>query len=157
MSVELRVGDLFGQGDVQAIGHGVNVDGVMGAGVAAVFKKKFPESHEDYVLACDNGELNPGYVHVFQEGDVLTLNIASQDRPGSNADLHWVREGLQNACEVSLNHGLTSFAIPQIGCGIGGLKWEDVYEVAKSVSEEYGVVIVVVALNRDDFLPVEVD
>lgn len=39
-AVEYRIGDLFAQDDVDAIGHGVNCVGAMGAGIAVVFRRR---------------------------------------------------------------------------------------------------------------------
>ena len=44
----------------------VNCVGVMGAGVAATFKHKYPEMYKDYVSRCRRRELKPGSPYLWQ-------------------------------------------------------------------------------------------
>lgn len=144
MPVEIRQGDLFAQLDAQVIGHGVNVDGVMGAGIAVQFKKRWPEMFRQYKLQCVTANLHPGNVFLWDTGiycmdddPLLIANLASQNRPGPHARYDWLMWALiatLRACKVL---GLNSIALPQIGCGIGGLEWDIVLENITHVSEWY--------------------
>lgn len=143
-NVEYRVGDLLDQTDVGAIGHGVNLHGNMGSGIAVLFKKKFPKMHESYVQVCEESVLQFGSVMSYRENGTTVLNIATQVDPGANASLAGVEVGLVNAVRVCEGEGISSFAIPQIGAGIGGLNWNDVDAVIHKVAETTTVKIVVV-------------
>lgn len=120
-------GNVFEVG-APAIGHGVNVRGVMGAGVAVGFRNSFPEMHAEYQLRCATGELEPGEVFhwVEEESGLHIFNLASQDEPGPNARLEWLVASAGRALSIADEYGVPYIAIPQIGCGIGGLEWEDV-------------------------------
>lgn len=145
--VEYRVGDLFDQTDVDAIGHGVNLRGLMGSGIAKVFKQKFPDMHEEYVEWCADGTLSLGDAVLYEENGTRVLNLATQIEPGANASLAAVEVSLFNAVMEMERQGLSSFAIPQIGAGIGGLEWDDVNIVIQKVAATTDVQIVVVVLG----------
>jgi len=49
-------GDIFNS-DADVLVNSVNIKGVMGAGIAREFKKRFPEMYKDYVRACRRGEI----------------------------------------------------------------------------------------------------
>lgn len=156
MTVEYRKGDLFAQKDVDAIGHGVNLAGSMSGGIAVLFKEKFPEMHEDYVKQCYEQLLELGGVFSWFEptNGLHVFNIATQIDPGADASLAAVEVGLINAVREAERLEISSFAIPQIGCGIGGLIWDDesagqtmVKQIAEKVAATTDVKIVVVTFG----------
>jgi len=49
----------------------VNCVGVMGAGVALLFKNKFPDMFKDYSNACSKGIVIPGKPHVWLDNDMF--------------------------------------------------------------------------------------
>jgi O-acetyl-ADP-ribose deacetylase (regulator of RNase III) len=128
-----NVGDLF-TSTADAIGHGVNVDGLMGGGIAAVFRDRFPTMHGAYRALCDHGSLSPGQVMPWDDGSRWVYNIASQCRPGADARLDWLRSGVTAAVAHAEAIGLRSIALPRIGCGIGGLRWDDVLPALASAA-----------------------
>lgn len=130
-----QVGDLF-TSTQPALAHGVNVKGVMGAGIAVPFRKLFPEIFAPYFHACDTGILVPGSVLPIKSRGRLILNVASQDKPGPFARLEWLEDGLTSAIEALREEGLTGFAMPRIGAGIGGLEWDDVVEVLERLAAD---------------------
>lgn len=116
-----------------AIGHGVNCQGRMGAGIAVQFRTLFPEMYRQYKAVCDAGHLQPGDVFVFDTPNFTIYNIASQHLPGSNAQLDWLEDGLRASIMQAEDSGFDRIAIPQIGCGIGGLSVSDVVPLVKDV------------------------
>lgn len=133
----LKQGDVFTT-EAYYIGHGVNVDGVMGAGVAATVRDLFPATYDAYRRRCREG-LKPGSIHAYRENDKMILNLATQDRPGPNAQYYWVFEALLRAAKgistLPAKYGVHDkiIAIPQIGCGIGGLEWAGVEAIINAV------------------------
>lgn len=116
-------GDLFDQ-KVQALAHGVNCKGLMGAGIAKPFRDKFPLMYEEYVLMCKAGQLRPGSVFAhYAGGGRWVYNIASQNSPGPDARKEWLSAGLYSALIHARVYGVKEIAAPQIGCGIGGLDY----------------------------------
>jgi len=127
-----KTGNLF-TSDAPAIGHGVNVDGLMGAGIAVQFRTLFPEMYRQYAALCASGSLNPGEVFLYHSPNFIVYNIASQDRPGKNARLEWLEDGLRASVAHAEGMGLDRIALPQIGCGIGGLDLTDVRGLMQDV------------------------
>lgn len=120
-------GNLFDVG-APAIGHGVNVRGVMGAGIAVGFRNSYPEMYSEYKALCSSGELQPGGVFPWKDesSGVYIFNMASQESPGADARLEWLASSAGHALTIADELGIPYIAIPQIGCGIGGLEWDDV-------------------------------
>jgi O-acetyl-ADP-ribose deacetylase (regulator of RNase III) len=127
-----KTGDMF-TSDAPALGHGVNCAGVMGAGVAKTFRERYPHNYVNYRAACQSGALRPGMVHVNREKSVYIINMATQDMPGADATYPRVFEAALNAAQGAVTKGVNRVAIPEIGCGIGGLDWVAVKAVLKDV------------------------
>jgi O-acetyl-ADP-ribose deacetylase (regulator of RNase III) len=149
MPVEYREGDLFDQSDVYAIGHGVNCKGVMGAGIAVLFRRKYPEMYKQYVLWCDTGVLKPGGCMPWMPWETdpghFVFNIASQNEPGADATVQWLVQGVEAAIAQAKKIGLNKLAVPRIAAGIGGLTWEEVketFEVIGNSHEDFTLVVV---------------
>ena len=136
-NVELKTGDLF-TSTQPAIGHGVNVDGDMSGGLARIVQRRYPEVYEAYRAVCVDGRLQPGQMlPVLDEDGTWWLNLASQDRPGRHARLEWFEQALAQSFRFAQFKKLPGFAIPRIGAGIGGLDWEDVFEVIISTASDF--------------------
>lgn len=140
-----RFGNLFTT-TATHIGHGVNTSGVMGAGIAAQFKERFYDNFLEYRDACQNGTLLPGQVLATQQRvtnpdmtteTIVIHNIASQEKPGRNANLAYLTHGLYDSMHIvnrEIFRGFRALAIPMIGAGIGGLASEDVMDVFRVMS-----------------------
>lgn len=120
-----KSGNLFDSTQT-CLGHGVNTRGVMGAGIAKEFKKRFPENYRAYHHQCRSGKLAPGGLYSHWEGGHFILNMASQDWPGAHARNDWLFSAALKAGRFAYFGGYDYVAIPLIGCGIGGLSWSDV-------------------------------
>lgn len=121
------------------IGHGVNVYGVMGAGIAKQFKKKFPANYRAYQHQCVTKNLKPGGLYSHWEDGHFILNMASQDKPGANARNDWLWSAALKAGKFAREGEYKVIAIPMIGCGIGGLTWPGVEDILLNVENLTGV------------------
>lgn len=132
-----RTGSLFDT-EAPAIGHGVNCAGVMGAGIAVLFKRTWPAMFEEYRHACMSSKLTPGGLLPYRDGRGRVIyNLASQDRPGPHASLDLVRQSVADMIQHATAHGITRIALPRIGCGIGGLDWPDVKAILCSAETDF--------------------
>lgn len=116
----------------EAIGHGVNCRGVMGAGIALPIKNLYPnEMFDTYKAICDEGRLRPGMVWPYSAPGLPRLyNLASQDDLGADARLDALWSSVSLALVDCWRNGIPRLALPQVGCGIGGLEWSTVKMVA---------------------------
>lgn len=126
MITYLKDTDLFTvEADIYA--HGCNCIGKMGAGIAASFAVKWPEMLQLYKVHCSKTH-NPadlaGSIFWFwtdEKYPTMIANMFTQILPGRHAQISFLQRGLRAL--FCLNE--FSFAMPAIGCGIGGLKFED--------------------------------
>lgn len=137
------VGDLFEVG-LPAVGHGCNVVGSMGGGVAKVVRQRFPDLYAQYVLDCASGALALGSFTFWQAPDVLIYNLGTQPLPGSNADLDAISRSVTVALADVAERGIRSLGLPRLGAGIGGLEWPDVKSVLRDAAAGSTVDLVVV-------------
>lgn len=121
-----KSGNLFNT-DAPALAHGVNTHGKMGAGIAKMFRMKFPSMYRDYETRCKAG-LEPGTLHVWQDSQtgLWIYNLATQDRPGKFARYDWIERSVHLAILHASENGINRIAMPRIGSGIGGLEWDRV-------------------------------
>lgn len=134
-------GDMFTT-TANAIGHGCNVKGAMGAGVAGIVARKFPETEKRYSQLCARNGLDGGMVLVTHETDengdpFFVFNMMTQIWPGADARLELIKAAAANAVSKAIAYDITTIAVPQIGCGIGGLTWDQV-EPVLAASERDG-------------------
>lgn len=120
-----RNGDVFTT-DATYIGHGVNVKGIMGAGIAKTIREKFPQVYNEYRWLCLGNNLTPGNYFAYPENGKVIVNFASQALPGPDATYDWLFTSLLRFSQLAVNKIKRNgrlVAIPEIGCGIGGLEW----------------------------------
>jgi O-acetyl-ADP-ribose deacetylase (regulator of RNase III) len=136
MTVHHVTGDLFDPSwGFDAIAHGVNCKGLMGAGIAVKFRKDFRIMYERYKRMCDEGFLLPGMVMPYNpaNADFRIYNIASQYLPGPDAKLSYLKAGLQYTLFHMQEQGVKTLGLPRIGAGIGGLTFNDVHATVLEV------------------------
>ena len=121
----------------EALVNTVNTVGVMGKGIALQFKEAFPSNFKAYLKACKNGTLMPGKLLVFKEenilGEKIIVNFPTKTEWFKKSQYQFIEDGLIELANIIGKHQIKSIAIPPLGCGHGGLKWEKV----KSLIEKY--------------------
>lgn len=139
-NVHYKVGNLF-ESTQPAIGHGVNIRGIMGSGIAVIFKNEFPAIFPPYKEACDNGMLTAGSMLPVKVGNdgytQWVFNLASQDEPGANARMDWVEDSAHAAFHYATEEGISGLALPRIASGVGGLVWDEVKLKLEEVAASY--------------------
>jgi len=127
--IEIRRGDIL-QADAEALVNTVNCVGVMGRGIALQFRKAYPENFKEYKALCDRGEFSVGKVHVHERGSWLNpafiINFPTKRHWRSNSRTEDIKKGMQSLIQTVRQLGISSIAIPPLGCGLGGLQWEEV-------------------------------
>jgi O-acetyl-ADP-ribose deacetylase (regulator of RNase III) len=126
-------GDILSD-ESEAIVIPVNTLGIAGAGLARQWKIQYPDEHRRYVLACKEKRLNIGEVlPVVSLSDHMFLCFPTKIAPRDRSKLEWVETGLSNLQWKATALWISSIALPALGCGLGGLPWEDV----KPLIEKY--------------------
>lgn len=123
-------GDLLAHDDVEALVNAVNCVGVAGKGIALAFRKKWPENFKAYESMCKVGVVRPGRTFVFDRGEGASprylINFPTKDHWRDPSRIAFIRDGLSDLVSQIRNLGIRSIAVPAIGCGLGGLSWDEV-------------------------------
>ncbi len=104
----------------------VNCEGYMGKGIAYQFKLKYPNNNRDYIKACKSGELKVGKLHYFKEDNKIIVNFPTKDRWRQKSKIEYIIDGMDSLVNLLPTLKVKSIAIPPLGCGNGGLEWNDV-------------------------------
>jgi O-acetyl-ADP-ribose deacetylase (regulator of RNase III) len=115
--------------EVDALVNTVNTVGVMGKGVALQFKQAFPANFREYSSACQRGEVRIGHMFVTQTGvfqPAYVINFPTKRHWKEPARIGDVQAGLSDLIRVVREENIRSIAVPPLGCGLGGLRWEHV-------------------------------
>lgn len=128
MAVEVVSGDIF-TSSAQALVNPVNCVGIMGAGLALVFKRRFPRNYDFYYQECAGGRVKIGKVLTYPTGmksPKFIFNFPTKDHWCNRSKTEYIAEGLVSLSTQVQYLNLETVAMPALGCGLGGLIWEDV-------------------------------
>jgi len=139
--IELTHGDIL-LADADALVNTVNCVGVMGRGIALQFRKAYPENFKRYQAACKRNEVRPGKMLIFETG-LLTgpryiINFPTKRHWKGKSRLEDIEAGLPALVEEIRKRDIRSVAVPPLGCGLGGLDWNEVRPRIIHAFEELG-------------------
>jgi len=99
----------------------INCVGIMGAGIALEFKKRFPKMYEDYKLQCSKHLIKPGdcYTYLDDENHVYLLGLAVKDDWRHWSTLEWIKWSIKSLKLAILENDIKSVNMPLIG-GLNG-------------------------------------
>jgi O-acetyl-ADP-ribose deacetylase (regulator of RNase III)/uncharacterized protein YwgA len=135
--VRILVGDIL-QSKAQTLINTVNCVGIMGKGIALEFKIRFSEMFKDYAERCKRREVKPGVPYLYKTLiPPQVINFPTKDHWKSVSKLTDIERGLTYLLSHYRAWGVTSLAIPPLGCGNGQLEWRAVgpliYRFAKQM------------------------
>lgn len=114
----------------EALVNTVNTVGVMGKGIALMFKDRFDENFRRYAAACKAKEVQTGKIFVTPvhelDGPRWIVNFPTKQHWRAPSRMEWVVEGLQDLRRFLVEQQVKSIAIPPLGAGNGGLEWAEV-------------------------------
>lgn len=147
MMMRFTTGNLL-EADVDAVVNTVNTVGVMGKGIALMFKEAFPANFHAYAEACEQGLLQVGQMFVTENrslsGPRWIINFPTKRHWRNRTRIEWIDEGLDDLKRVIEEKAVLSVAIPPLGCGNGGLAWSEVRPlIEQKLGEVRGVDVVV--------------
>jgi O-acetyl-ADP-ribose deacetylase (regulator of RNase III)/uncharacterized protein YwgA len=135
--MKILIGDML-KSRAQTLINTVNCVGIMGKGIALEFKKHFPEMFADYVQRCERQAVRPGVPYIFKAlYPPHVINFPTKDHWKSMSKIKDIEQGLAYLLVHYREWGVTSLAIPPLGCGNGQLEWKQVgpliYKCAKQM------------------------
>ena len=134
--------------DAGIIAHGVNCQGVMGAGVAKAIRDKWPIVYERYKgLPTGAGMLGSAHMVNIVDSTLYVFNCYTQVFYGKNgrfANADAIRKSLDEVFGWASAYFLTIY-LPKIGAGLGGLDWKtEVEPIIKELETKYPTVNVAI-------------
>ncbi|MDQ2843821.1 MAG: macro domain-containing protein [Acidobacteriota bacterium] len=121
--VVVRIGNIF-DSRVQTLVNTVNCVGVMGKGIALEFRKRFSDMFQDYVLRCSKGEVQLGRPYLYTRlVSPRILNFPTKYHWRDVSRVSNITAGLAYLESHYRQWGITSMAMPPLGCGNGELDW----------------------------------
>jgi O-acetyl-ADP-ribose deacetylase (regulator of RNase III) len=114
--------------EVNAIVNPVNTVGVSGKGLALEFKKRYNLAYEAYVNKCNDGLFNIGSVFTYSE-DQYIIFFPTKRHWKHDSKYAYIEEGMVALRQEIIDKDIKSIAIPALGCGLGGLVFDDVKDI----------------------------
>lgn len=144
--IRFTTGNLL-DASAEALVNTVNEVGVMGKGIALMFKERFPENTRVYSKATNEKKVCVGRMLVTPTGEFFPkwiINFPTKKHWRNPSQLSWIQEGLADFVRVVRELEIRSVALPPLGCGNGGLSWQHVRPLIEAAAAELPEVDVVV-------------
>lgn len=129
--IKFTQGNLL-EAHTEALVNTVNTVGVMGKGIALMFKERFAENFRLYTAACKSKQVETGRMFITEvrelNGPRWVVNFPTKQHWRAPSQMVWVEEGLQDLRRFLIEKQVKSIAIPPLGAGNGGLEWAGVRE-----------------------------
>lgn len=143
--IKIVDGDMFFS-RMQTLTVSVNTRGVMGKGLAARTKYAVPDVYVKYEDLCKTRKLTTARPCLVKReksldeqfaDDFPSLNVkpnanrwfllfATKDNWRQPSRMEYIEDGLKWLVANASREGITSLALPALGCGLGWLRWADV-------------------------------
>jgi O-acetyl-ADP-ribose deacetylase (regulator of RNase III) len=138
----------------QTLVNTVNVVGVMGKGIAAEFKRRYPGMFRRYAEHCKNGSLDIGKLYLYRTANKLILNFPTKKHWRHPSRLEYIEAGLKKFVDTYAAHGIVSISFPQLGCGNGGLPWSEVQPLMQRYLKDLPIPVYIHLAEQDgSFVP----
>lgn len=145
-------GDLFSS-PAQVLVNTVNTVGVMGKGIALEFKKRYPEMFKLYQKKCDDKSFDIGKLLLWKRGEKWVLLFPTKKHWRSPSKITYIEKGLEKFVQSYEKLGIESIAFPKLGCGNGGLDWNEVGPIMEKYLKNLPIHIYIYLDNYKESIP----
>ena len=169
-NISLIDGDMFFS-TRQTLTISVNLQGIMGKGLASRAKYQFPDVYVAYQDACRSKRITATKPYLYKREGSLDeeladhgselhtpnavkwfLLFATKRKWRENSRLEDIEGGLDWVRHNFQVQGIESLAMPALGCGLGGLDWKDVGPLMCKYLHRIGI-DVAIYLPRERTIP----
>ena len=107
----------------QTVVNTINCVGVMGKGIALVYKLRYPHMYDIYHNYCKQHLISIGKIWLYKgdEKDPWVLNFPTKVHWKYPSKLEYIEDGLKKFVETYKERGISSIAFPLLGVNNGGL------------------------------------
>lgn len=129
-NVKIIKGNIFNT-KAQTIVNTVNCVGVMGKGIALVFKLRYPAMFEVYQTYCKQNLIAIGKLWIYkgEASAPWVLNFPTKTHWKQPSEYDYIQKGLQKFVDTYKEKGITSIAFPLLGASNGGLDKDKVLDM----------------------------
>ena len=146
--IKIIDGNLF-DSKANIICHQCNCQGVMGSGVAAEVKRRYPNVFEAYRQDYFDGFVKLGHVcFATAKRDQVIANMCAQDNFGYNGGVYTNYNGLQECLNKVKAYAIYSYDVKPViafpylmSCYRGGGDWNVVYKMIEDTFDDFDVEI----------------
>lgn len=126
-NIKIIKGNIFNS-RLDVIVNTVNCVGVMGKGIALVFKLRYPKMFDLYKEYCLSHLIGIGKLWLYkgEEGVPWVLNFPTKFHWKYPSKMEYIEKGLQKFVETYKEKKITSIAFPLLGTNNGGLDKQEV-------------------------------
>jgi O-acetyl-ADP-ribose deacetylase (regulator of RNase III) len=126
-NINIINGNIFNS-HAQTIVNTVNCVGVMGKGIALVFKLRYPKMFDIYKKLCSAGEIQIGKLWLYRDEPAVpwVLNFPTKYHWKYPSKMEYIELGLKKFLSTYKGKGISSIAFPLLGTFNGGLNKNDV-------------------------------
>lgn len=147
--IVIKNGDILNATE-NLICHQVNIQGVMGGGLALQIAKSYPNVEKEYKEFCNKyKDLLIGKYQVVKIGKRKYIVNCFSQQANFDTDYEAIKiifEGLLQSCKLND----FTIAVPyKYGCGIAHGDWEEVQKIFEDLSNKYEVPIVIYKLESE--------
>jgi O-acetyl-ADP-ribose deacetylase (regulator of RNase III) len=170
-NISLIDGDMFFS-NMQTLTISVNLQGIMGKGLASRVKYQFPDVYVFYQDICRGKKITAIKPYLYKRetsmdeelSDLsLPLNtpnsvkwfllFATKRKWRENSRLEDIKGGLDWIRKNAKKQGIKSLALPALGCGLGSLNWSDVGPLMCSYLHDIGIHVAIYLPREQETLP----
>jgi O-acetyl-ADP-ribose deacetylase (regulator of RNase III) len=146
--VKIIDGNIF-DSKAHIICHQCNCQGVMGSGIAAQVKKRYPHVFDAYRKDYLDGKIKLGYVcFATAKNDQVIANMCGQDKFGYDGGVYTNYDQLQNCLYRVKEYALWEYDVQPViafpylmSCYRGGGDWNVVYQMIEDTFKDFDVEI----------------
>lgn len=143
-----EVKDLFSVSNDYYLAHCISADFGMGKGIVIEFNKRFDMKNK---LKYKYPSYLDKYVKYKVGGDCIledrVLNLITKERYFHKPTIATMEAALQKMKEICEKEDISKIAMPTIGAGLDGLKWDEVVSQIKNVFGDTDIEILVCRLK----------
>lgn len=144
-----KTGNMFNS-DANYFVNPVNLMGTSGKGLALEVKRRYPKSERIYQAICKSGEFDIGDIlQVPTDDNKFILFFPTKKHWKDPSEYEYIERGLDSLkyrCQDIPKNSIV--AVPQLGCGLGGLKWDKVHDlIRQNLNDVRDVTFYVYGLN----------
>lgn len=153
-NIKIIKGNIFNS-QTQTIVNTVNCVGVMGKGIALVYKLRYPNLFEKYQELCKKRLMDIGKLWLYKEETDASwvLNFPTKKHWKYPSQYSYIEAGLQKFVDTYKEKGIKSIAFPLLGANNGGLDSDKVLNLMTTYLSQCDIPIEIYlydAMAKDD-------